>query len=249
MGEIRLTDSRRARVCRVVAVFALALWPAFSVCETYVAWPTNQKEYERVFGYEASTGELQELAALRGKHAPNAVGLRSLGDLNRALSEDGPLAVLIGHNDRGVFRFPSGEQVALKEMEERVNGSGKIGVFLTCGGSCYVDSPATRWKTTFNDALVLAGLIGRSIGSQDTEQLVVPMSPGRPGGLSGLTPQQCADLFRGVSEGSRAAARTIRNEVAKTVFRAELRKAVSATAKVVGGVTSGAAVWVYLDYE
>lgn len=160
------------------------------------ALPKDPKEYEKVFGYEPTGGELDTVRrSLRTEYGQQIQTVKTLSDFQRVLDSSEQPLVLVGHNEEGVFRFASGESRPIDQLSKMVEESDKIGVFLTCRGSCYTDAPAPRFKINWVDALILAAVINRAFADFDP-----PSGPGPVPPRSGPSPPSGQALSSGRRE-------------------------------------------------
>ncbi|MCA1511099.1 hypothetical protein [Bradyrhizobium sp. NBAIM01] len=232
--------------------------------EIIAAYPKNADQYEKVFGHEPMGNEL--ISVQEAVHAAMAPVSRmdSLAEYSKLAREGKGLLILVGHNGQGHFKFSSGESAKIEELDRIARDANRIGVFLTCNGACYTNSPAPRLKTTFKDAFTLAGEIENRFAN-----LAMPgFSPVAPGfspttpGFSPAAPSvkkfssvslsvdQCAALFSKTSStaaGVPVRYQEISKEIKRTIFHAEAAKVVTSVAKIIAGLSGPGFLYVTLD--
>ena len=108
----------------------------------FAVLPTTEPEYKAVYGPDVSyTAQLKRdfvTAAERVKSLDRRSIASDLAGKDRRAFEsfvrrsEGRVAVIIGHNENGKFRFLSGEEMPIVEMAESCSGHDVFCVFLTC---------------------------------------------------------------------------------------------------------------------
>ncbi|MEM6931980.1 MAG: hypothetical protein AAF526_00155 [Pseudomonadota bacterium] len=235
-----------------------------SFAAVFGAIPNNSAEYERIFGYEPTDGELDKIESIRERFSGGFETLSYLTDFERVLRTDRKLIILVGHNESGQFVFPSGQRAELSDLAEQVERAGKFGVFLTCNGACYTDAPANRLKTSYGDAFTLAAELQHKFWNVDEPPEKIERAPNTTLPLSStprshssprMTAKQCAALFSGLKGRPSATAHKlsrkinsdIRREIQRAIFKAEATNLVTASAKIVGFATASTALAIFLS--
>jgi hypothetical protein len=230
----------RIKQIHLLSVAALTVCFLATPChsEVIAAVPENADEYERIFGHEAIASELTSIQeAVAGAHVP-ITSLNSLQQYSERARRGTGLLILVGHNGRGEFKFLSGESVKLEELARIARDANRIGVFLTCNGALYTNSPAPRLRTTFKDAFVLAGEIENRFRNSSLSPRSSPVASMHNFSSIPLSTRKCVELFAKANvTGSLTNYQSISKEIQRTIFRAEASKVVLSTAKAGLGIS------------
>lgn len=236
---------RSVRFLVFISISILTALPAQSAILS--ALPQERNEYEKVFGYEPTEGELKSLRSLQTEDGQQTQAVKTLRDFQNVLDSREQTLIMIGHNEEGVFRFASGESKPIGELSQMVESSNKVGVFLTCHGSCYTDAPAPRFKINWINAFALAAILNRTFANSGTPPDPGPVPPRPSPSVPSKKPtsQDCLKLGHPITiqiAKARGPRQMLHREIGKTIFRAEMNKVISTGAKIVAATTAGGAV-------
>lgn len=256
---MKIPTSKLVPIC-VAAVLLVQTYEA--AAQVAAALATNATDFEKLYGYEPTESELERISRLRAEHAGDMSELGSWRDFEILLESEDRLLILVGHNEDGNFRFPSGETETLQRLASLVEDRNKIGIFLTCKGACFTNAPATRKSTNLNDALLLAMILKdrfffvNNPSTGNTQSFASSQtSSGRASAASRMSPERCATLFGNISRaridaGRAADAQRARDEilrdVRRTIFRFEHQGHISSRTAI-AAATAGTAYFVDFD--
>lgn len=106
------------------------------------ALPHNAGEYERVFGRPRSAAAQAELEAAQSV-LPSAQrfagGITFAEALDRTTNQ---IVIVIGHNEGGLLRMPSGHWLELRAAADVCGAYGKLCIFLSCSSNSFVRGSA-----------------------------------------------------------------------------------------------------------
>lgn len=216
--------------------------------------PSTPEEYNNVFGFEPTESEILNIKRLEKEFAVKNVKFRSRADFNLFLQGNSPLLIMVGHNEKGEFKFTSGESLAIADMSNAIEQHEKLGVFLTCNGACYTDSPAPRLKTTLAEALVLAAQIQHRFANLKEQEPSSPSLLRNPDPIkpnfssSKLTPLQCRQIVSSSVKSTRKT-HAFAREVKRTIFRAERKKIFKGTATAAAALSTASLLVIVLEEE
>jgi hypothetical protein len=223
---------------------AAGLVAGTSHAEVLGAVPQDADQYERIFGHRPIGNELGAVdQAVKAAQVP-VVPLSSMAQYSERAKNGKGLLILVGHNGRGEFKFSSGESIKLEELARIAHENDRLGVFLTCNGACYTSVPAPRLKTTFKDALALAGEIEHRFSNfgSPRDSIVLPVAHNFS--APALASDECAALLSKPGQAAASSALTkyaaISKEIQRTIFRAEEFKVITGVVEISGAGVGGA---------
>ena len=249
----------------ILAIFSmLVVSPAQGVIVSTT--PEGRVQFEHVYGHEPTDAELNSIRSLREKYGGQIEYAETLEDLKqKILKSSDQLFIIIGHNSKGDFRFPSGESIQLDLLSGFFETSDKIPVFLTCRGSCYIDAPAPGRKMKMSHAFALAEDLSDRFGNFNVSEVrsTFPVEDEFTSQMSNLLGKnmtieagqlsktklprdRCAELLMGILSGrtgtANGASAELVGELRKAIFRAEVIGIIPAGVKVTvtGGAVAGA---------
>ena len=211
--------------------------------------PSNSREFENVFQYKATDTELSAIVNSLQKYPDLTTKVEGKSELYNILQFSvEPAVVIIGHNEDGMLRFGSGEVEPIVELSKRIEASGKIGVFLTCKGSCYTDAPANRSMTSLDRAIDVAEKISNRVGdyslpSEISAQPKASLSASSAG-IAEPT-QNCITLMKSLPSSSTTM--TIERDIRQIIRRSEVLGHLSIAGKVGGALTGAGVIYVLMD--
>jgi hypothetical protein len=127
--------------------------------------PTTVDEYHRVYGGNrdptaTSRKDIEFAASATARLLPLKVSKQGFEGTIRAAHVS--YAIVVGHNERGDFRFTDGTHAPLYELANACASAGAVCVFLSCRAARWVGSSGTGAKKdlTFQESIQIAdGLI------------------------------------------------------------------------------------------
>lgn len=143
--------------------------------------PETGVEYSRVYGRQPSAAvskELDKNLAFTAAKLPLArhyarVGRNNFESTLASIKEN--VVIIVGHNDRGTFRFLDGTSESVTELAESVGKYGKLPVFVSCRAAEFVSGTGVGTKTVLTSVagLMIADQLSRSLGENPLRKVSV----------------------------------------------------------------------------
>ena len=137
-----------------------------------ISIPENKTEYVNIFGVEPTDGQLTAIKNSTNLYGADYFTMKSVSDFYRLIAVSNNPIAIVGHNEKGVFYFPSGESLPIQEMTNALVRLGKSAVFLSCNASRYTNYPATSLKINYGDAFRIASSIEAELEKNSLGEVV-----------------------------------------------------------------------------
>lgn len=148
---------------------------------TFIVSPTNEEEYHKIFKPDSPTSnqtenltqtQASELRSVKaslkdtlGRDRPDDLSGNSVAARIRAAPAS--FVIVVGHNDKGDFRFPDGTSTTIDSMAQAARPDQRL-IFISCRAAEYLTQPnsaGARRELTYPEAFRIAKSIENQIAA------------------------------------------------------------------------------------